>query len=543
MDGPVLRVNVAGELLRLGYTLLGKIGEGATSEVFDARRRDDGRVVAVKISRPDVPEAPLVVARMQTEWNVGRGLRHPHLVSVFDGGVLSDGRAYLVMERLNGADLLQSLGPGERLEVGRALRITRQLCEALQVLHRRGAIHRDVKPENIYLCADGRQTDHVKLIDLGILALSEDDPERAHETTGQFIMGTPLYLAPEQATGETTDARTDLYALGGVLFHMLAGRPPFEGDDPTQIVSQHVEGAVEPLSRLAPGLPDDVYLLVHACLEKDRALRPANAAAVIGRIDDCLQDLAMMPADGGEPAELPALPPPGHQGDWLRALDAIERLVIGLWTPVTTPPGVLVALADASAARAQVEHAVSVADKARENADVSARERIEARERQARTARRIAAGLERARARQREAGAMVEARTRGLDAADDRYEHALAATQAPQGRLPEQVPLRDLLLQLHAVETFYLERVSASAGLKSARDEALAATEQLAALRAEELDLQRAMAEAELEEQDDGYRNEHAAAQADDDALAAVRGLEQASLRLMLECVRATQQG
>ena len=101
--GPITRINVAGELLRLGYALLGKLGEGATSEVFDARRREDGRRVAVKIGRTDVPEAAAIVSRMQTEWNVGRGLRHPHLVSVLEGGVLSDGRAF--HPELNGSGL------------------------------------------------------------------------------------------------------------------------------------------------------------------------------------------------------------------------------------------------------------------------------------------------------------------------------------------------------------------------------------------------------------------------------------------------------
>ncbi len=543
ITGPINRINVAGELLRLGYTLLGKLGEGATSEVFDARRREDGRRVAVKIGRTDIPEAAAIVSRMQTEWNVGRGLRHPHLVSVLEGGVLSDGRAFLVMERLNGHDLLQELETNGRLDPLRALRITRQVCEALQVLHRRGAIHRDVKPENVFLCADGRHPDHVKLIDLGILALPDDDPERQHEATGQFIMGTPLYLAPEQATGEQPDPRTDLYAVGGVLYHMLSGRPPFEGDDPTDIVSRHVNAEVDNLMHVAPDVPPIVSALVHQCLEKDRARRPKNAAAVIGAVDACLDELAggFGPTPSMPSAPFPEIPAPGSAGEWLRFADLLSHYVGAYWPGDVQPAVIRSSLRDVANARDALVRAQAEADGRREQADMSARYRIEQRERLNRQARRIAAAMERARTRLREALRAADRCAAALDLVDDRYDREMDALRGMTGGRVTDVDFTEFMARHQAIEACLLERSARTAQLAAARDEEQRAAEQLAELRGQEVDVQRAMAEADLDEQDDGYRNEQSAARSDDDAVTAGRGLEQATLRLLVDYVRSVR--
>ena len=538
--GPINRINIAGELLRLGYTLLGKLGEGATSEVFDARRREDGRRVAVKVGRTDIPEATAIVSRMQTEWNVGRGLRHPHLVSVLEGGVLSDGRAFLVMERLNGHDLLQELESVRCLDTLRALRITRQICEALQVLHRRGAIHRDVKPENVFLCADGRFPDHVKLIDLGILALPDDDPERQHEATGQFIMGTPLYLAPEQATGEQPDPRTDLYAVGGVLYHMLSGRPPFEGDDPTDIVSRHVNEPVENLTRVAPGVPPTVAALVHQCLEKDRNDRPKNAAAVIAALDACLEELAggFGPAPSMPSAPFPEMPVPGSAPEWLRFSELLTHYVEAYWPGESRPALVRASLEHLAAAREGLVRAQSEADARRERADMSARFRIEQRERLNRQARRIAAAMERARARLRDALRAADRCAAALDLVDDRYDREMDTLRGMTGGRVTDVDFTEFMSRHQAIEACLLERSTRTAQLAAARDQEQHDAEQLAELRGQEVDEQRSMAEADLDEQDDGYRNEQGAARADDDAVTAGRGLEHAALRLLVDYVR-----
>ncbi len=539
LTGPI-RINVAGELLSLGYALLGKLGEGASSGVFDARRLEDGRRVAVKVSRTDIPEAALVVARMQTEWNVGRGLRHPHLVGVYDGGVLSDGRAFLVMERLHGHDLLEELESKGALLPVRALQIARQTCEALQVLHRRGAVHRDVKPENVFLCADGRLPDHVKLIDLGILALPDDDPERAHEATGQFIMGTPLYLAPEQATGARPDARTDLYALGGVLYHMLAGRPPFEGDDPTEIVSRHLNAKADSLGGLLPDLPESIVKLVHHCLEKDREDRPATAQEVITAIDLCIERLAVViePAPSRRSAPLPELPLPGAASDWLRYSELVQRYVAAYFPGESAPPALRVSVFEVGDARQSYLKAQAAADANRERADLAARDRILQRELHQRRAHHVSAALERARLRVKEASRVADENAATLDAADDAYDNELALLRALTGGEVGDANLRALAARHQSLEVVVLQRTARTAGLDAARALELAAAEQLAALRGEELDVQRALSEGDLDEQDDGYRNEQAAARAVDHAISALRLVEQSCVRLLLEYVR-----
>jgi serine/threonine-protein kinase len=546
LDGPIQpRVNLPAELLRLGYTLLCRLGEGATSEVFEARHMATGRRVAIKVSRADVPEAQAIIARMQTEWNVGRGLRHPHLVTILDGGTFSDGRAWLVMERLVGHDLLQEMEQHGALAPLRAIHIVRQVCEALQVLHRRGAVHRDVKPENVFLSAEGRVPDHVKLIDLGIVSLPEDAPERAHEPTGSFIMGTPLYLAPEQARGLPPDPRTDLYAVGGVLFHMLSGVPPFDGSDPTEIVAKHVNAEVEPLTDFVPDLPAGLVALVHGCLQKERDDRPGSAAEVIAALDACARDMVgdFAPLPSLRRAPVPEVPPAGHPPGWLRFAEHLEHVSGAYWKgdPRRAPPTVQVELRAVAAARSALETARAEADARREAADVAARFRIEQRERLQRRARRTAAALERARVQFRDATRAAGETAVVLDQIDDAYEREVEALRAVAAETAPEVSLVALEARQRAVEALLRKRAKRLEALAAARAEERAAAEKLAVLRAEEADVQREYADQELEAQDDGWRHEQQAGDAADAALTAMRGLEQACLRLLVEYVRAVQ--
>ena len=530
-----MRVNVPAELLRLGYTLLRRLGGGSTAEVFEARHNETGRRLAVKVSRSDVPEAALIVSRMQTEWNVGRGLRHPHLVTILDGGTFTDGRAWLAMELLHGHDLLDELEAHGAMKPARAIHVIRQVCEALQVLHRRGAVHRDVKPENVFLQADGRFADHVKLIDLGILALPDDDPDRLHEPTGRFIMGTPLYLAPEQAMGHRPDARTDLYAVGGVLFHMLAGRPPFEGDEPTEIVSRHVNDAVTHLGELVHDLPRRLIRLVHRCLEKDRADRPEAAMEVIAELDACARELGGVYETGQvlRRAPMPDVPGIGHTGEWVRLGEDLERLVGMFWSQQPPDP-VIEALNTRRDVLKQLETAQLEADVRREGADIAARQRIESRERLQRRARRHERAFERHVVRQREAAAAVDVVEHKLDAHDDGYAQILDRLRATRAETVDQTPLAELEAgERDAIEVL-AERVGIQAELEGARQAERMAAEAVAELRAEEIDIQRAFADQELDEQEDGFLAEQAAAAAVDARSAAEREHEQASVRLLV---------
>ncbi len=535
-----MRVNVPAELLRLGYTLLRRLGGGSTAEVFEARHNETGRRLAIKVSRGDVPEAPLIISRMQTEWNVGRGLRHPHLVTILDGGTFSDGRAWLAMELLKGHDLLDELTAHGAMEANRAIHVVRQVCEALRVLHRRGAVHRDVKPENVFLQADGRFADHVKLIDLGILALPDDDPERAHDPTGRFIMGTPLYLAPEQARGLRPDPRTDLYAVGGVLFHMLAGRPPFVGDEPTEIVSRHVNEPVPRLGDVVSGLPKRLVSLVHRCLEKDRADRPVDAAEVIRELDAIARDQGGVYETGQvlRRAPMPDIPAMGHTGEWVRLGEDLERLV-GMFWPQQPPDPVIEGLNHRRDMLKVLETAQLEADVRREGADIAARQRIEGRERLQRRARRHARALERHVGRQREAAAAVDAAEHDLDAHDDRFAQLVDRLRGAAADTVDLTPVGQFAIAEHEADEVLAERATLLEAVEAAREMERGAAEAVAELRAEEIDIQRAFADHELDEQEEGFLAEQAAAAAVDARSAAERDHERALLRLLVAYAHA----
>lgn len=528
------------ELLREGYTLLRRLADGSTAEVFEVRHDASGRRLAVKVSRDDIPEAPAIVARMETEWNVGRNLRHPHLVSIQGGGRFTDGRAWLAMELLRGRDLFDELAERHALRPQRAIHIMRQVCEALAVLHRRGAVHRDIKPENIFLTADGRFKDHVKVIDLGILALPEDDADRAHEATGLFIMGTPLYLAPEQATGEAVDPRTDLYAVGGVLFHLIAGRPPFDDDDPTRVVAAHVQQAPPRLDALVDGLPPSLTALVHRLLEKHPDDRPDSAAAVIAALDRATRDLAGHFARGAtaQDAPLPEVPGPGHVGDWRLFADNLEHLAGHLWA-ASPPPTVVRAVGLMQRARRALDETQAEADARRAAADDAARGRIAERERQQRKLRVLRQGLARMDARASEAQAGLDRAVAGVARADERYGRVLDALRGVTGRTVAETSIQLLEHHRRRVEAVLEQREALLDTLGDAREEEREAAEALAELRARRADVQRDLAELELEEQEDGVRFEQQAAVAADALRSAARAFERAALRLMLHYARA----
>jgi serine/threonine-protein kinase len=540
MTGSDDRASIPAEFRRLGYTLLCRLGEGATSEVFEARHDESNRRVALKVSRLDIPEAPAVVLRMQTEWNVGRGLRHPHLVTILDGGTLPDGRAWLIMELLQGHDLESELDEVGVIEPRRAVHMMRQVCEALLVIHRRGAVHRDVKPENMFLCSDGRFADHVKLIDLGILALPEDDPARVHEPTGAFILGTPLYLAPEQARGLSPDPRTDLYAVGGVLYRLVSGRPPFWGQDPTEIVARHITMAVEPLDQLVPDLPPELVQFVHQCLEKDRDRRPPDAAAAIEALDGCARALAggFAPVPSLRSAQVPEVPAAGHAGEWTRFAELMDQVVTTYWTG-QPPPEVATAMQALDEARTAWQSAREQADALRERADLQARYRIETQARLDQKSRRIRTALNRATQRRKECERLADDLAAAVDAADARYEREVEALGRLTGRAVDDCDVTRLGERFALVEHVLRERGHLLDQLTDARNKEMAAAERMAVIRTDEIELQREFADQELVEQDDGFHDEHAAAQRADEALASHRAFEAAALRLLLAYVRA----
>ncbi|WP_426509588.1 protein kinase domain-containing protein [Dactylosporangium sp. McL0621] len=263
---------MVGRLLNGRYELRSVIGRGGMAEVWLAVDGRLGRGVAVKMLHHDGGADPSLPERFEREAHTAARLSHPNIVAVYDVGV-DDRTPYLVMELVQGHSLADELAAGP-LDPQRAVRIAEQVCDALAAAHDAGVVHRDVKPANILIGDEGR----VKVCDFGIARIT--DRAQTSLTAPATVLGTSSYMAPEQVLGEPVDARTDLYALGCVLYAMLTGRPPFIADSPVQIALQQVHQAAVPVAVLRPGLPPQLAGLVGALLAKRATDRPASAAQV-----------------------------------------------------------------------------------------------------------------------------------------------------------------------------------------------------------------------------------------------------------------------
>ena len=278
------------------YVLESPIGRGGMGQVWRATDTVLGREVAVKtIDLRSVPDES-GAARFEREARVTAGLSHPGVVTVHDSGVEGD-TAYLVMELLPGPSLAERMAAGP-LPVDEVVEVGRQVASALDAAHARGLVHRDIKPANVAYAADGR----VRVLDFGITQLGEAAGSQALTAT-HTVMGTAEYLAPEQALGGRVDGRADLYALGCLLYALLAGRPPFRAATPVATMMMHANDPVPDVRDLRPDTPDWLADLVHGLLAKDPEDRPAGAAARRGG-----------PRGAGGPRRAPPRPccrPPG----------------------------------------------------------------------------------------------------------------------------------------------------------------------------------------------------------------------------------------
>jgi serine/threonine protein kinase len=250
------------------YRIDRPLGTGGMAEVFAATDLRLGRAVALKrIPDAVVPDAT-ARARMAREARALARVNHPNVVTVFDT-VQDDGHPFLVMELVGGDTLREVLDQDTRMEPDRAVTIASELVSGLGAAHAQGIVHRDLKPSNIFLTRSGT----VKIGDFGIARMMTDV---ALTRTGE-VFGSPPYVAPEQLTGERVDARADLYSVGCVLFEMLAGRPPFIGDDPVALSYQHVHAEPVRVDEVEPGVAPELADLVHRMLAKDPDDRPQTA--------------------------------------------------------------------------------------------------------------------------------------------------------------------------------------------------------------------------------------------------------------------------
>ena len=280
------------ELLADRYRLHSRLGEGAMGEVYSAEHVLMRKQVAIKVLRREMSEDEEIVARFHREARAAAALDHPNVCQATDFGQNDEGAFFLVMEYLEGRTLQDLIDSEGCLGAKRALHIARQIAAALEVAHSQGIVHRDLKPENTMLIERQGDPDFVKIMDFGIARLvsgsDDDDEEPATRLTRQgMIYGTPHYMSPEQVAGSDVDARTDLYALGVVLFEMLTGQPPFDGDNIARVMGKHV---TEPIPALNARCPEITFApaleeLVGRLLAKDADNRPDSAGEVIAALD------------------------------------------------------------------------------------------------------------------------------------------------------------------------------------------------------------------------------------------------------------------
>lgn len=283
----ILGTTVAGR-----FRILEEIGEGANGVVYRAEHPSLKRQYAVKILKASLQQDARLVERFRREALAASRLEHPSIISIEDFGRTEEGLFYLVMEHAPGRSLQDVLDENhpELLPYHRVLHILSQVADALGTAHDAGIIHRDVKPGNIMVCPTASGADRVMMLDFGLAKITMDSDLSALTRQGE-IFGTPAYMSPEQAAGEPTDSRTDIYSFGVLAYELLAGRLPVQGTSLPQIIIAHQMVIPPDVNQVRPsGLPtldSDLAALIMSCLAKDRDTRPDRMTEIRRVLDRC----------------------------------------------------------------------------------------------------------------------------------------------------------------------------------------------------------------------------------------------------------------
>ena len=268
-----------GELLGGRFLVIKKIGAGGMGAVYRARQEGMDRDVAVKVLLGDLSENDTVLRRFTLEALAVSRLKHPNTIQIFDYGQTPAGNPYIAMELLEGQTLHDVLRKERPLPIRRALRMMAQVAASLGEAHDKGIVHRDLKPENIFLISVSGNADFVKVLDFGVAKMRDSKDEKGTLTQAGSIFGTPRYMSPEQCSAQPVDHRSDIYALGVILFEMITGLPPFQSDQPLTLLLSHVNELPPPPSSielmgkdgtpLRQVIPAEVEELVLKLLEKE----------------------------------------------------------------------------------------------------------------------------------------------------------------------------------------------------------------------------------------------------------------------------------
>ena len=294
----------SGALVGQRYRVVRRLASGGMGEVYLATHVELGRPVALKVMHWELSSDPNFLARFKREAIATTRIGHQHIVDVLDFGQTNDGRTYFAMEHLDGQTLGQALLAGP-MPVARAVNVIGQVARALAAAHARGVVHRDLKPDNVMLLQRPEQPDFVKVLDFGVAKVPPASGEAGHTMLG-MVMGTPRYMAPEQARGLVVDARADIYSLGLIMYELLTGRPAIAAESIADALARQL---AEPLAPLSPGpveeVPAALEALVFQMAEKDARVRPQSMEEVIQR----LRPLEEAPAAATRPTQPSPHPP------------------------------------------------------------------------------------------------------------------------------------------------------------------------------------------------------------------------------------------
>ncbi len=286
-DPPAAGSGIVGSYLDDRYLVKRLIGEGGMGLVYEAEHVEIGRRVAVKVLHAVYTRQAEVVARFRAEARAATRIGNPHIIEVFDSGTTVDGAVYFVMEFLEGLTLSDAIGVAGTLPAARTIAIGRQICQALAAAHKANIVHRDMKPENVFLIERHERDDFVKVLDFGIAKTLDQTGRVGRLTNPGMAMGTPEYMAPEQAAGQPTDFRADIYAVGAILYECLTGKPPHEGANIMEVLSRKATQVPLRVSQLRPDVPPDLEQLVMRMIAMQPDERPASMdvlAQELGRL-------------------------------------------------------------------------------------------------------------------------------------------------------------------------------------------------------------------------------------------------------------------
>ncbi len=324
------------------YVLIRRLGRGGMANVYLAQQTTLNRHVAFKVLKPELAIDKAYVTRFHREAQAAAALNQSNIVQIYEVGEI-DGVHFIAQEYVRGQNLRQYLSRNSIVEAILVVSILRQVASALQESSKQGVVHRDIKPENIMIASNGE----VKVTDFGLARVLDD--QRTDLTQIGITMGTPLYMSPEQAEGSHVDVRSDLYSLGITAWHMLTGRPPFEGENALTIAVKHVKEDLTPLSQIRPDLPSELCDVIHKLTNKkpdDRYQSPALLIKQLRTLDfDDIADWDQLTEKLAVPNEESGIGAATVPQSKLEVTRQLETIMSGHFRPWWRSPGLLASIA------------------------------------------------------------------------------------------------------------------------------------------------------------------------------------------------------